>query len=579
MSALARATARVFAAGLGIPAAACATLVAAMPAFLTGTTSTPLLARVIAARRASDALSVTLISLLFAAFTLARSARAGASERARMELAAIPRALSFAWMALAAIAFVEGTLSPADSHEGTAALVASAVMALAAVALHPAMRVAMRPALDQAALDAVPGSTGERLAQRTAAAVGVPCGAAALLAVLAVAAHGRELAGRQGDRAESTWRLALAVPAVEGEASSGPGLAARVYAAGGALAQRDEGLGSSRSPLPTRGWATAVALAAGLLGALIGRRVGRDAAASLSLATARIESLSGGTPSPAMTLRDDVIDAREVIESLDAVAERFAAMAVDQRRAVSTRTEVARLRSLVFAGVSHDLRGPLNAVLGFAGILELGADGPLTDGQRESVEAVTRGGQELLRLVDDLLDAARIEAGVLRVEARSERLAQVLHAAVDDATERLRSADVHGAPFAVEGVAELSVLTDPSRTARALGALLTYARLRPGASSDAQVSLRIADAAPESITLRIHGPGLSPDAAALAQVFEPFDLPPPGARARAGIGLAVGVAARVLRLQGGAADASVAPEGGMLFTVRLPRAPSLRPSG
>lgn len=582
MSSLPRATARVLAAGVGIPAVACATLVAAMPAFVVGAATSPLVARALAARRAADALAVTGVAAVVAALAVARAARAGASKGARRELVAIPRALSLTWVVLAALAFAEGALSPSGSPDGTAALVAAAVMALAAVAMHPALRLAVRPALDEAALEEVASSSGERLALRTAVAVGVPCGAAALLAVLAVAAQVREVAGSQQDRAEATWRAAVSLPAVRGEAPTGPALAARVFAAGGALSPVDAPASPRAPSLPSRGWAVALAAAAGLLGALIGRRVGRDAAGELSLAAARIESLSAeaSRAAPSGDPGDFAasVDARDVVDALDALAERFSQMAADQRRAISTRREVARLRSLVFAGVSHDLRGPLNAVLGFAGILELGADGPLTEGQRESVDAVTRGGHELLRLVDDLLDAARIEADRLRVDAAPVRLASVLHAAVEDAAERLRSADVHGAPFAVEGVAELSVRADAPRTARALGALLTYARLRPGAQADAQVSLRIAETARESITLRIHGPGLSPDADALAQVFEPFDLPPPGARARAGIGLAVGVAARVLRLQGGAAEASVAPEGGLLFTVSLPRADSLRPS-
>lgn len=261
-----------------------------------------------------------------------------------------------------------------------------------------------------------------------------------------------------------------------------------------------------------------------------------------------------------------------LVRSLDAVAASLAAMTTDQARALSARREAARLRSLVFAGVSHDLRGPLNAVLGFAGILELGADGPLTPGQRESVDALSRGGRELLRLVHDLLDAARIEAGRLRIDAAPAPLTGLIADAARDADARVDAADTDASVVAVEQVPEVSVRVERARAASALGALLAYARLRPGARRDGVVSLRIADVADGRVTLRIHGPGTTPDEGTLAGVLEPFDLPPQGARARAGLGLAVGVAAKVIALHDGAVAASAAPEGGLLFSVTLPAA-------
>lgn len=562
---------RLVGAGLGVPAAALAVLVGAAPWFLGGAALSAEDARAFALRGAADAMAAMGCVVGVAAAFVARGMRPGAALAARRELVVVPRAISFAWIALAATAFVAGAgpWSPPQDPRGTVAVVAAAVMAIASVGMHPALRRAMRDALRDARLAEAPASWSERLAVRTAVAVGVPCGAAALLAVLVVAAQGRDLAAAQGARAAATWSALLTLPAVEGEAPGGPVLAARVLAAGGALAPRDE----RPSPLPSRAWAVLVALAAGVLGAAIGRRVGRDAAAALTLATGRIRALTEGKAIPPWTPHAETApDVRELVDALDALARKLAAMAADHRRSLSARRETARLRSLVFAGVSHDLRGPLNAVLGFAGILEGGVDGPLADGQRESVDAVTRGGRDLLRLVDDLLDAARIEAERMTVDPVPTPLAEVIAAAADDARARLASADVSALPFALETSTDVTVLADPARTARALGALLAYAQLRPGAALESPVSLRVARADGARVTLRIHGPGSSPTAEVLAQVFEPFDLPPPGARARAGIGLAAGVGHRVLALQGGGAEASAAPEGGLLFTAHLPRA-------
>lgn len=574
MSRLPATLARVLAAGVGVPAGSCAALLLASPSLVPEAAAPAEVTLAVAARQSTDALAVMGVAALAAAVVAARGARVGADGRARQALVAIPRALSMTWGALAAVRFAEGALSPAGDARGALSLAAAAVMALAAVAMHPALRHAVRPALDDARLDHAPASSGERLALRTAVAVGVPCGAAALLAMLAVGAQSLHLSRAQGLRAAATWSALVGLPAAVDEPADGPALAARVLSASGALGGGNDPVHAPDGALPSRAWTVAVALAAGALGALIGRRVGRDAARTLSLAAARIDALAEGARSPSTTSEtpstDAVPEVDALVQSLNALAASLAAMTSDQARALSARREAARLRSLVFAGVSHDLRGPLNAVLGFAGILELGADGPLTVGQRESVDALRRGGRELLRLVDDLLDAARIEAGRLRIDAAPAPLTALIADAVGDAEARAHAADAGASRVVAEQVPEVSVRIERGRAASALGALLAYARLRPGARRDGGVSLRIATIAEGQVCLRIHGPGSTPDEGTLAGVLEPFDLPPQGARARAGLGLAVGVAARVIALHGGAVIASAAPEGGLLFTVTLP---------
>ena len=67
--------------------------------------------------------------------------------------------------------------------------------------------------------------------------------------------------------------------------------------------------------------------------------------------------------------------------------------------------------------MSHELRTPLNAILGFAQLLERDRKQPLDERQLERVQHVLRGGEHLLRLIDDVLDLSRIEAGRVSVSA------------------------------------------------------------------------------------------------------------------------------------------------------------------
>ena len=90
------------------------------------------------------------------------------------------------------------------------------------------------------------------------------------------------------------------------------------------------------------------------------------------------------------------------------------------------------MRGLFLASMSHDLKAPLNAILGFAGLV---SRGPLTDGQRESVAIIEQRGLELLYLIDTILDAARVEAGELTVSPERTRVGDVVMPAVLDARE------------------------------------------------------------------------------------------------------------------------------------------------
>lgn len=304
MSRLPATLARVLAAGVGVPAASCAAVMLASPSMVPEAAAPAEVILAVAARQCTDALVVMGFATLVAAVAAARGARAEADARARQELVAIPRALSMTWGVLAAVRFAEGALSPAGDARGALSLAAAAVMALAAVAMHPALRHALRPALDDARLDRVPASAGERLALRTAVAVGVPCGAAALLAMLAVGAQSLHLSRAQGRRAAATWSALVALPATDDEPADGPALAARVLSASGALGVGTEASNGPDGALPSRAWTVAVALAAGALGALIGRRVGRDAGRTLSFAAARIDALTEGARAHPRALRE-----------------------------------------------------------------------------------------------------------------------------------------------------------------------------------------------------------------------------------------------------------------------------------
>jgi PAS domain S-box-containing protein len=101
------------------------------------------------------------------------------------------------------------------------------------------------------------------------------------------------------------------------------------------------------------------------------------------------------------------------------------------RRTQELAEKASSAKSEFLASMSHELRTPLNAVLGFAQLLQRDKKNPLSERQRERVDHVLRGGEYLLRLIDDVLDLARIEAGRVLVSLEPVDLEAVLNEVKD----------------------------------------------------------------------------------------------------------------------------------------------------
>jgi signal transduction histidine kinase len=121
-------------------------------------------------------------------------------------------------------------------------------------------------------------------------------------------------------------------------------------------------------------------------------------------------------------------------------------------------------KSEFLSSMSHELRTPLNAVLGFAQLLQRDRRAPLTPRQLGMVEHIVKGGEHLLRLIDDILDLTRIEAGRVPISLEPVDLIGVVEEALATLAPLAARAEVELA-FEVEG--ELPrVLADRTRLAQ-----------------------------------------------------------------------------------------------------------------
>lgn len=129
-------------------------------------------------------------------------------------------------------------------------------------------------------------------------------------------------------------------------------------------------------------------------------------------------------------------EAMTVAAAVQRLARRYNQLALEEKTARIAIEEAQRIKTRFVAYMSHDLRSPLNSICGFTDLLQSGAEGPLSEAQRESLELIRQSGKTLLVLVDDILSWAKVDAGRLRLRPRWISLPELLEMAKSKAAER-----------------------------------------------------------------------------------------------------------------------------------------------
>jgi signal transduction histidine kinase/CheY-like chemotaxis protein len=241
-----------------------------------------------------------------------------------------------------------------------------------------------------------------------------------------------------------------------------------------------------------------------------------------------------------------------------------------ERAARETAEEGNRLKDQFLATVSHELRTPLNAILGWADMLRTHR---IEDTMRSRAsESIYENARQQARMIDELLDVARIVSGKLRLERSSVDLEQVVHAAIE-----VVQAAAEAKHVTIELDADPSirgVYGDGSRLQQIVWNLLSNAVKFTEDGGRVQVRLLNAVSAAE-IIVSDDGAGIPADF--LPWVFEPFrQADASNTRRHGGLGLGLSIVKHLVEAHGGTITASSPGEGGgSTFTVRVPiRAPS-----
>ena len=240
---------------------------------------------------------------------------------------------------------------------------------------------------------------------------------------------------------------------------------------------------------------------------------------------------------------------------------------LDRQRAAAD--EANRAKSTFLAVMSHELRTPLNAISGYTQLLEMEVQGPLTEQQRESLSRIDRSQRHLLRLINDVLNLARIEAG--RLEYRSERVP--LREVVTNVMPLVeRQLATRGMRAEIAVPPDLAARADREKVQQILINLLGNAVKFTDDGGSVRVEAQAGEGG-STVHLRVRDTGWGIDPAMLARVFEPFvQVDASRTRASQGTGLGLAISRDLARGMGGELSAESVPGSGSVFTLTLPGA-------
>ena len=266
------------------------------------------------------------------------------------------------------------------------------------------------------------------------------------------------------------------------------------------------------------------------------------------------------------------IEGRRTAESVilaerEALADRVAERTAELQRANAQLFRAAKVKDEFLANMSHELRTPLNAILGLSEALGDGMYGPLDGDKRAAIRTIEESGAHLLSLINDVLDVAKIEAGMLEIERDAVSIDALCHASVAllrEAAHRkqitLRYGGCNGENCIVAG--------DFRRLKQVLVNLLSNAVKFTPAGGRVTLDVEQADGV---VRMIVSDTGIGIAEEDFDRLFRPFVQIDSGlSRSHEGTGLGLTLVAKLVEMHGGSVGVESTPGGGSRFTVTLP---------
>jgi signal transduction histidine kinase len=231
--------------------------------------------------------------------------------------------------------------------------------------------------------------------------------------------------------------------------------------------------------------------------------------------------------------------------------------------------EATRAKDQFLAVMSHEMRTPLNAILGYTDLLEMGIGGELGPGQRPYIERVRVGSRHLLDLINDLLDLAKANARGLELDMRPVDLPVLVEEVVAllESQARMGGIELRAAPC----VPQLPHVTADLQRLRQILTNLVGNAIKFTQQGSVTISCALGDDGMVRVSVIDTGIGIAPEA--LPLIFQEFyQADGELTRSRGGSGLGLAISYRLADLMGGGIEASSRVGEGSVFTLAIPAA-------
>lgn len=248
--------------------------------------------------------------------------------------------------------------------------------------------------------------------------------------------------------------------------------------------------------------------------------------------------------------------------------ERLVVDRTEEYRAAKEAAERANaVKTEFLASVSHDLRTPLNSIVGFTEVLLEKSGGPLTEKQERQLGVIRDAARRLRGLISDLLDISRIETGRLTLKAEPVAVGELVTRVVEGFAAEARNKGLALAVEADNGMG--TVTTDAERVEQILGNLVANA-IKYTTSGAVAVRAGIID---DEVVVSVTDTGIGIPHDNLQRIFDPFvQLPGEPGKPRRGIGLGLAISRKLASALGGSVDVESTIGLGSTFRLRLPAA-------
>lgn len=229
--------------------------------------------------------------------------------------------------------------------------------------------------------------------------------------------------------------------------------------------------------------------------------------------------------------------------------------------------EEVRLKSQFLALMSHELRTPMNAILGFSQLLMRQAQHQLGQNQIHMLERIFNSGKHLLKLIEDILDFSKLEAGKLELNLEEFDLVELVTQTVEElqslAQQKHLELHIH------VSLENPCVVNDSNRLRQVLVNLLSNAIKFTDSGS---ITVDACEPTPDQIAIAVKDTGIGIEQSEVQQIFQEFrQLSQSLTRTHGGTGLGLAITDRLVRMMDGNIQVESQPGEGSTFRLELPR--------